>query len=245
LRLDLNCDLGEGEPPARTAALMRCLTSANVACGGHAGDVETLRRCAQLARRFGVRFGAHPGPCDRAAFGRNPGALTASALRLLLVQQVAAAEKIAAGFNVPLHHIKLHGALYHATEAEAELARCYVHAVQEWWPRAVIYALVGGRVERTARRAGAKVWGEAFADRAYQANGRLVPRSESGAVVHDPRRVLARVKHLASTGEIVAVTGQTLRLQPRTVCVHSDTPQAVSLVRKIAAVLGASAASDP
>src|SRR5688500_18309234 len=118
MRFDLNCDLGEGEPRARTEALMRVITSANVACGGHAGDLASMERCVALAKKFKVRLGAHPGTADRAGFGRGELKITPAELELLLLQQVGTLERIARAHGVKLHHIKLHGALYHATERD-------------------------------------------------------------------------------------------------------------------------------
>src|ERR1043165_4558017 len=122
MRMDLNCDLGEGEPRARTRALMRWITSANVACGGHAGTLETMAVCCQLAREKRVRVGAHPGPGSRDDFGRGDLALSPEAFELLLVQQVGALAQVARRLQVRLAHIKLHGALYHAVDADQKLA---------------------------------------------------------------------------------------------------------------------------
>jgi len=234
VKLDLNCDLGEGELLSRTRALMRWITSANVACGGHAGDVRSMRACARLAGRHGVRLGAHPGPWSRDDFGRGTLQLTQGDLELLLLQQVGALERIARAEGARLHHIKLHGALYHASEADSALGRGYVNAVRRWWPRCIIYAKAGGSVAKLARRSGLKVWEEAFADRAYRADGSLQPRGEPGAVLSDGEEVLRRVRLLRSHGEILSDSITLLRLRPQTLCLHSDTPQAVELAQVIA-----------
>src|SRR5437867_5375494 len=118
---------------------MRRITSANVACGGHAGDAATMRACARLAKRFGVRLGAHPGPWSRDDMGRGTIELRPDELELLLLHQVGALEAIARAERVKLHHIKLHGALYHASEAVEQLGRCYAAAVARWWPNAIVY----------------------------------------------------------------------------------------------------------
>lgn len=238
MKLDLNCDLGEGEPLARTRALLRWITSANVACGGHAGDTRTMRACVRLAKHFGVRLGAHPGPWSRADRGRGAVRITPDELELLLLQQVGALEKIAAAEGVRLHHIKLHGALYHATEAAQALAQRYVAAVACWWPRTIIYARAGGLVARLARRQGLPVWAEAFADRGYRDDATLMPRDQPGALLTTLPRVIERVTRLATAGEVVSVTGRVLALRARTVCVHSDTPGAVKLVRAVRKALG-------
>src|ERR1700720_1779755 len=130
MKLDLNCDLGESEPQTRTRALMRLVTSANVACGGHAGNLKTMGACVRLAKDHGVRLGAHPGWWGRGDFGRSPISVSADELELLLIKQVGALEKIGDQAHVRLHPVKLHGALYHATEASQALARHYARTMR-------------------------------------------------------------------------------------------------------------------
>ena len=235
MKLDLNCDLGEGEPRSRTQSLMRWITSANVACGGHAGDASTMQACARLAKQFSVRLGAHPGLMS--AFGRSADTTTPGQLELLLLQQVGALQRIATASGVKLHHVKLHGSLYHASDASEALARCYVRTVKQWWPGVVIYALAGGRVERLAKHSGVSCWAEAFADRGYRDDGSLVPRDQPSALLDDIEAVAARVCELCTHGKFRAISGQRLRIRARTICVHSDTPEAVRLVRGIAQML--------
>ena len=229
MRFDLNCDLGEGESRARTEALMRVITSANVACGGHAGDIASMERCVALAKKYKVRLGAHPGAVDRAGFGRRELRITLAELEPLLLQQVGALERIAHAHGQKLHHIKLHGALYHATERDKRLAKAYVEIVGRWWPNAVVYALAGGTVAKVAKR---MVWGEAFLDRNYLDNGTLVPRSERNALLKKVQEVSERVEHLAQ-GTVMSVDGKLLRVNARTICVHGDTPRAVEFARVV------------
>jgi UPF0271 protein len=237
MRLDLNCDLGEGEPMARTRALMRWITSANVACGGHAGDVESMHRCARLAQEFGVRLGAHPGPWSRDDFGRGTVGVTPEQLELILLHQVSALAHVARGLGMPLHHIKLHGALYHASEQSRALARRYGSVVARWWPGVKIYARAGGLVAAAARHAGVEVWEEAFADRAYRDDGTLVSRAEPGALLTSTTAVLAQVKALVRTGAIITLSGRRLAVRARTLCLHSDTPNAPALARAVSRLL--------
>src|SRR5437762_2834486 len=183
MKLDLNCDLGEGEPLGRTRSLMCWVTSANVACGGHAGDLRTMEACVRFAKQLGARLGAHPGPWNRSDFGRGGSRLAPEGFELLLVQQVGALERVAHANGVRIHHIKLHGALYHASEEDEALAPRYIAIVKRFWPRARIYARAGGRVASVARRAGLVVWEEAFADRGYRGDGTLVPRTEPNALL--------------------------------------------------------------
>lgn len=233
MNLDLNCDLGEQESPARTRALMRLVDSANVACGGHAGDLASMARCARLAREFGVRLGAHPGPPDRAGFGRTDCTPTASELALWIVQQTGALATVAGRHGLSLHHIKLHGALYHASEADPKLARAYVDTVRQHFPGLKIYSRAGGRVARLARRAGLEVWEELFADRTYRDNGELVPRGEPGAVLDSARAVAERLSHWLAGGCMRTAGGSEIRLSGQTLCIHGDGERSVSLARAV------------
>lgn len=238
MKLDLNCDLGEGETLARTRQLMRWITSANVACGGHAGDLRSMRACVQLAERGRVRLGAHPGPWSRGDFGRGSVTLTAQALELLLVQQVGALQMVARANGVRLHHIKLHGGLYHACESDHGLARAYVKTVRRWWPRCMVYAQAGGLVARLARRVGLTAWEEVFADRAYQDDGTLVPRGDPHALLTRPSDVLKRYERLRDFGEVETISGRRLRLIADTICLHSDTEGAPRLARALRQMQG-------
>jgi UPF0271 protein len=210
---------------------MRWITSANVACGGHAGDAKTMQACVRLAKQYGVRLGAHPGPWSRQDLGRGSVLISPDELELLLLHQVCALEKIARAGRAPLHHIKLHGALYHATEEDEGLARRYIAAVKRWWPAAIVYARAGGRVVRLGRAAALVIWEEAFADRGYRDDGSLVPRHEPGALLTAVRAVIQRARRLAFEGEVVSTSGRRLRLLPQTICLHSDTPKAVAFAR--------------
>lgn len=235
--LDLNCDLGEGESPARTRALMRQVTSANVACGGHAGNLDSMARCVRLARELGVRLGAHPGPHSRGDFGRAAVHPSPEELTLLVLHQAGALQQVAQHHNLPLHHIKLHGALYHASEADARLALAYARAVRRYFPGVKIYSRSGGLVARTARRVGIDVLEEMFADRSYQHDGQLVPRHEQHAVLTRPDNVAARLETWLRTGHVETADGGRLRLVAQTVCIHGDTAGAPALARALRAAL--------
>lgn len=236
MQLDLNCDLGEGEPFARTRALMRYATSVNVACGVHAGDAATMERCVRLARALGVRVGAHPGVAG--AFGRGEVKLTKGELQTLLLRQVGALHRLTEVHKVRLHHVKLHGSLYHAVERDAALGRCYVETLRGWFAGLPIYALAGGRIAAIGQQLGVAVWEEAFADRGYRADGSLVPRDEPGALLSRPVEIARRVEELKAGRGILAVDGSRLPLRPRTVCVHGDTPGAIRLLAAAARALG-------
>lgn len=234
---DINCDLGEGETAARTRALMAAVSSVNIACGGHGGDEESMRRCLKLCREFGVRAGAHPGFADRENFGRRALPLSERELTLLLLQQAGALARVAAAEGVRPHHIKLHGALYHVVEADAGLARCYVRTVAEYFPGWRIYVSPFGKVASVARLSGVPVWREVFADRAYLPSGALAPRGEHGAVISSPAAVRNRVRELRESGSLAASDGSRLAVQAETICVHGDSPHAVRIARALAAAL--------
>jgi len=203
MNLDINCDLGEGEPLELTEALMPFITSANIGS-------EKTQECIALAKRYRVHVGAHP----RHPIGRGEVQVTRHELETLLVEQVGR-------FNdSDLHHIKLHGALYHAAEGDSAIAFQYIKLVQRKWPGVIIYARCGGLVEGIARRTG-PAWGEAFADRRYRPDGLLVPRSEPNALITDPDEAVKQARELVR------------RLKPQTLCVHSDTPNAVAIAEAL------------
>ncbi len=227
--LDLNCDLGEGESPARMRALMRWATSVNVACGGHAGDAVTMERCVRLAKSLGTRIGAHPGVAG--SFGRGEIQLGVTELQSLLLAQVGALHRLTEVHPVRLHHVKLHGALYHAVEHDARLGRCYVETMARWFRGLPIYVLAGGRIAALGRQLGVKVWEEVFLDRGYRADGTLLPRGEPGALLTRPAEITARLRSLRQRGGWPAHDGTWLALRPRTLCLHGDTPGALALLR--------------
>ncbi len=238
MRVDLNADLGEGEPWARTRALLRIVTSANIACGGHAGAVGSMERTVAAAAAAGVRVGAHPGLAD--GFGRGAADVDPEALRLLLLQQVGTLERIARRAGVRLHHVKLHGALYHAADARPDLADAFLGTLVRWFPRVRVYARPGGAVASRAPDHGARVWAEGFADRGYRSDGSLVPRGESGALLARPAEVADRIAGWRKGGGVRAVDGAMLPLAVRTWCVHGDTPGAVAMARAARGELGTS-----
>jgi UPF0271 protein len=212
----LNADLGEHEPVSRTRALMGLVDMANIACGGHAGSIVTMTRAVRLALACGVKIGAHPGTA--AEFGRGEADVSPEELALLVLQQTAALASIAAKDGARLHHIKLHGALYHATEKSPALAGAYIQTIEEFFPMLRVVALAGGRV---AKLAGRRAMTEVFAERGYRPDGTLVPRGEAGAIISDPREVLERLPSLRGD----------------TICIHADSPNALRIARAVRAAL--------
>jgi UPF0271 protein len=212
----LNADLGEHEPASRTRALMGLVDMANIACGGHAGSIVTMTRAVRLALAGGVKIGAHPGMA--ADFGRGEAEISPAELAMLVLQQTAALASIVAREGARLHHIKLHGALYHATEKSPTLARAYIQTVEEFFPKLKIVALAGGCV---AKLAGSRAMAEVFAERGYRSDGTLVPRGEPGALISNPREVMERLSALRGD----------------TICVHADSPNALRIARAVRSAL--------
>ena len=232
---DLNSDLGEGESPARTRALMRVVTSVNVACGGHAGTAESMDRCVRWSAEFSVRLGAHPGLPG--AFGRGAARISPAEFETLLIHQVSALMVIAKSRKRRVEHVKLHGALYHATEQDPTLTAAYVGGVGRWLPGLRILALAGGRVAAAARASGLSVWEEAFADRGYREDGTLVPRGLPGAIITETSIIRRRIRDVACGKGIETETGRRWPLHPQTWCIHADSPAAPALARVAAEVL--------
>ena len=235
VKLDLNCDLGEGEPLAKTRALMRYITSANVACGGHAGNLRSMETCIRLGKRAGVHVGAHPGVASN--FGRGSVTLSRDEFELLLLQQVGIFEKITAVEGVALHHIKLHGSLYHAADRSPNLARTYLQTVRRFWPRTIIFAKSGGLVHKLSRVARVAVWPEAFLDRSYADDGSLVLRDHPAALITRRRAVLERLDLFRRTRTFSSLNGKPLPISAKTVCLHSDTPNALRILQTVSKAL--------
>ena len=223
--IDLNADVGE--ECGQDAALMRCITSANVACGAHAGSVETMRATVLLAQEHGVAVGAHPSFPDRDHFGRREMQLRSAEITDLVVRQIEALAGIASNEGICLQHVKPHGALYNVAVRDRRVADAIAQAVVSVDRSLVLLGLPRSELLAAAQAARLRTAGEAFADRAYRADGTLVPRTEPGAVIHNPEEVLARVVSLAARPDV------------ETICLHGDTPGAQELASKIRAALEA------
>jgi UPF0271 protein len=225
MRIDLNADVGE--ECGQDAALMRCITSANVACGLHAGDRAVMRDTVVLARECGVAIGAHPGFDDREHFGRRDLQLPPEEITDLVVRQIDALAAIAADAGVRLQHVKAHGALYNIAVRDRRVADAIARAVASVDRTLILLGLPGSQLVAAADAARLRAAREAFADRAYRPDGTLVPRAEPGAVIYGPAEVLSRVVGLAQ------------RVDVDTICVHGDTPGAAELASRIRAALEA------
>jgi UPF0271 protein len=225
MRIDLNADVGE--ECGQDAALMHCVTSANVACGLHAGNHAVMRETVRLAHAHGVSVGAHPGFDDREHFGRRDLQLPPQQITDLVVRQIDTLADIAAREGVRLRHVKAHGALYNIAVRDRAVADAIARAIVSVDSSLVLVGLPASQLIAAAEGAGLRAAREAFADRAYQPDGTLVPRGERGAVIHEVDEVLARVVPLAR------------RVDVDTICVHGDTPNAAQLATRIRGALEA------
>jgi 5-oxoprolinase (ATP-hydrolysing) subunit A len=242
-RIDLNADLGEGFGPWALAdddALLDLVTSANVACGFHAGDPSIMRRVTRGAVERGVSIGAHVAYRDLAGFGRRFLAVAPAELTADVLYQLGALDAFARLAGDRVRYVKPHGALYNAIVRHEEQAAAVVDAVVAYDPTLPIVGMPGSAVLRRAREAGLPVVREVFADRGYAPDGSLVPRGTPGAVLHDPAVVAERALRLVTEGVVVAADGSEVRVEADSVCVHSDTPGAVSLLAEVRRTLEAS-----
>jgi UPF0271 protein len=228
-RLDLNCDLGEGT--GHDAGLMPLITSASIACGGHAGDAATMASAVTLAHHHGVAVGAHPGFADREHFGRRELRLPAEDLRRLVRGQIQALRAL-----TPLRQVKPHGGLYNLAARDAGVARVVAEAVREVDASLVLFGLAGSELLRAGRAAGLRVAGEGFADRAYAPDGALAPRGAPGALL-DVAAAVAQVLGMVRTGKVRTTDGSEITVQADTVCIHGDGPEAVELAQALRAAL--------
>jgi UPF0271 protein len=234
--IDLNCDMGESFGAYRIGAdaeTMASITSANVACGYHGGDPTVMRQTVRLARQAGVAIGAHPGLPDLAGFGRREMRVTPDEVFDFVLYQVGALAGIARAEGMRLQHVKPHGALYNMAVRDGALAEAIAAAVRAFDPGLILFGLPGTELLRAAAAAGITAAAEGFADRAYEPDGTLTPRSRAGAVLHDSDAVVARAVRMAVEGRVTAADGTDIPMQVSTICTHGDTPGAERLTRLI------------
>jgi UPF0271 protein len=238
--IDLNCDMGEftGESSiAKDAALMGYVSSVNIACGGHAGDEATMRRTAENAVAKNVAIGAHPGYEDKENFGRTAMDLRLEEVYELVSEQIAALKNITEDLGGRLHHVKPHGALYNQAAKDAELARAIARAVKDADPNLIFYGLAGSHLITEAEKLGLKTASEVFADRTYQPDGSLTPRSEKGALIMDTEKSLAQVLEMVTKNQATALSGEIVTIRAETICIHGDGEHALEFARAINAFL--------
>jgi 5-oxoprolinase (ATP-hydrolysing) subunit A len=236
LRVDLNADVGESYGAYAIGddeALLASLTSASIAAGFHAGDPRVLRRTIRLASRPGVSVGAHPGFPDLAGFGRREMRLSPDEAEDLVLYQIAAVAGIAKSEGVQMRHVKPHGALYNMAAADAGLAAAIARAIRVFDASLILFALPGSALLEAGRASGLRVAAEAFADRAYQRDGTLAPRSIPGSVISDPSAVVSRAIRMVSEGVVASIDGTDVPVAVDTLCVHGDTPGAGQLAASL------------
>lgn len=232
LAIDLNCDLGEGH--AADEELMPLISSANIACGGHAGDGATMRRTVDLALRHHVGIGAHPGYADREHFGRRELVLSAKAIRDLVSSQVAWLREMG-----PVRHVKPHGALYNQAAREPAIAQAVAAAVQAVSAKLILVGLAGSALLEAGRTVGLPVASEVFADRRFTREGRLVPRGTPDAMIHHAADAVAQVRRIVRQGRVAAVDGTLVPVSADTICLHGDGAGAVEFALQLRRALEA------
>ncbi len=234
--VDLNADMGESFGPWKMgddAALLNIVTSANIACGFHAGDPDVMAATMRGAIKGNVGIGAHPGFADLQDFGRRRMSLPADKLQNLIRYQMGAAMGMARGLGGKVRHLKLHGALSNMSAEDAGLARTCYEAVLSVDPDTIIMVQATTAQEQVVRDLGCNWAGEIFADRAYNDNGTLVDRSQPGAVIHDPEQAGQRILNMVQEGAIITTSGKRIAASIDTICLHGDTPTAVAIAHAV------------
>jgi UPF0271 protein len=236
LTIDLNADLGESFGSARIfedAALLELVSSANIACGFHAGDAVTMRDTVNAARIRGVTIGAHPSYPDLPGFGRRELGLSTSEITFHVAYQLRALRDICGAEDARIAYVKPHGALYNRAARDSAAAAAIVKAIRAVEPSLTLLGLAGSEMARAAERGGIAFASEAFVDRAYKPNGTLVPRDEPGAVIHDVKSAVQRAVMLVKGKTITADDQSELKISARSLCVHGDNPDAGPMLRTL------------
>lgn len=239
-RIDLNCDMGElpeAIADGTQEALMPSFTSVNVACGGHAGDKQTMRTTIEQALRWKLAIGAHPGYPDRANFGRLELKLPMETIAETVCEQVRALAETAASYGVRLTHVKPHGALYNQAVHSRELAQAIAEGIGQWGREVVVVGLAGSPMLDVFREAGFAVAAEAFADRRYEPDGTLRSRKFDDALIRDPEEAGRQALSIVERGMVIARDGTQVLVEAQTLCIHGDTPGAVRIATTVARTL--------
>ena len=236
MRIDLNSDLGEGYGPwvmGQDALMLDCVTSANIACGGHAGDPETMFKTLCIAAERGVQVGAHPGYADREGFGRRVIPMQPVEVGRMVAAQVGALTALARAAGTRVRSVKPHGALGNLAAADRTVASAIVSILKAIDSKLAILAISGTELEHAAHQQEVAVFSEIYADRAYLSNGQLVPRSQAGAVLHDATEAADRLVGYLKTGRMPVVGGDPIVLRADSICVHGDNPESVAMARLV------------
>ena len=235
-RIDLNCDMGESfgaYEMGNDEAVLAHVSSANIACGFHAGDPRTMHHTVRMALARGVAIGAHPGLPDLQGFGRRPMALSRDEAYDTVLYQIGALAGFAQAQGARLTYVKAHGALYNTAARDAGLSQAIVAAVRDYDPGMAFYGLAGSELIRAAQEAGLRTVSEVFADRTYQADGSLTPRSRPGAMIEDVEVSVAQVRRMIFEGLVRSVDGREVPVSADTLCIHGDQPGALAFVQRL------------
>jgi UPF0271 protein len=234
--VDLNCDMGESTAIQKIGAdelIMPLISSANIACGFHGGDPEVIAATIDLAKKNQVAIGAHPSFPDQENFGRKEMELDPQAIRKIIIYQVSAMIGMAASMNAVLTHVKPHGALYNMAARRQDYAEAVANAVMTIDPKLVLFGLAGSKMLSVAAEIGLTTCAEVFADRSYQDDGSLTPRSQPGAMIKDVQQAVQQVVGMVKEGRVRSMNGRWIELKADTVCIHGDTPGAAEYAKAI------------
>lgn len=240
LTIDLNCDLGEGfgvYQLGQDKEMLTLVSSCNIACGFHAGDPTTIRHTIELALENMVAIGAHPGYPDLVGFGRRAMQVSPQEVEDMVMYQVAALKGMVEAYGGTLHHVKPHGALYNTAAKESDIAHAIARAVARTAPNAILYGLTDSTLINAAEAIGLAVAHEVFADRTYQADGSLTPRTAPQAILHNETEAVEQVLMMIEQQKVQTVNGQLVSIKADTLCLHGDHPNAVSFARALRQVL--------
>jgi len=229
--IDINSDLGEGI--GNDELIMPYISSANIACGYHAGDENTMRQTVELCKKYNVAIGAHPSYPDRENFGRTDMQLHPGEIYEMIIKQINSLEKIAAENDVAVHHVKPHGALYNMTARDKLLAPFVALAILDTNNKYILYGLSGSHLVKEGKNHGLKTASEVFADRTYKDDGTLSPRNKHGALIEDTDQAVAQVLQMVKEGTVTSITGKKVPIVAETICIHGDGEHAVEFVKAI------------
>ncbi len=236
ISVDINCDMGEGFGPwqmGNDAALMQYITSANIACGFHAGDPLVMRKTVRLALKYHIAIGAHPGFPDLQGFGRRDIGMTPEEVFAMVLYQIGALGAIARAEGGTLHHVKPHGALYNMAAKDSKLADAIARAVQQAGTGLVLYGLSGSALVKAGEAIGLRTASEVFADRTYQDDGSLTPRSRPNALIENTAMAVTQALQMVQSQNVVSINGKTVALKAQTICLHGDGAHAVEFAAAV------------
>ena len=229
--IDINCDTGEGI--GNEEAIIPFISSANIACGYHAGDENTIWETAELCKKHNVAIGAHPSFLDKKNFGRTELKLDTDDIYDIVTQQLFIIDEVVSDLQVPIHHVKPHGALYNLSAKDKTTAAAIARAVKDFNHELILFGLSGSHSIKEAEKIGLETCNEVFADRTYMEDGSLMPRTMEGAVINDIDKVVQQALQLVNKGTVITATGKTIKLKADTICIHGDGIHAVELAKEI------------